>query len=364
VNSFKKCLVFTHTAVPNYGANLQALATNLLLRESGYEPTYLSIIPGEVEKHYSRSVDENQRSIHTSFVKKNIILTETFNSKTEVEEYVSKSNYELLVTGSDAVFKLDNSSEIWDLNYPNPFWLDAFLGDKISISASAMGSDIWKCIEKTNRDRFTRNLSNFKTLTVRDSWTARQLSKFGLNPKVTLDPVFFLPHLNKSYDYREYLDEKYVVTSIPKHFSSEWKLNLKDELNSLGYEAVEIGTPESSNSYLDPYEWYSLIAKSAGFIGMRFHPIVVSLANGVPVFALDQYARTPWHRAPSKTYQLLEQFNLSKNHCTKLGYRFIKPRDIVKKLFSQDEKTLKLVNKIVATQISYFREELKNCVQK
>jgi hypothetical protein len=61
MSNLKKCLVFTHTSVPNYGANLQALATNLLLRQSGYEPTYLSIIPREVETHYSRSVDQNQR---------------------------------------------------------------------------------------------------------------------------------------------------------------------------------------------------------------------------------------------------------------------------------------------------------------
>jgi polysaccharide pyruvyl transferase WcaK-like protein len=103
---------------------------------------------------------------------------------------------------------------------------------------------------------------------------------------------------------------------------------------------IDIGTPEQPTLSLTPKDWYHLIATSSGYIGVRFHPLIVAVAHDVPVFSLDQYARTPIQRKSSKSYLHLKSNQLSSFHSTKLGYRFLRPKQIVKALERQRKQKI------------------------
>ena len=69
-------------------------------------------------------------------------------SNEEYNKYIQSNDYQLYITGSDAVFRLRPYSNRSDLNFPNPYWLpnisNTRLGKviyKAAVAPSAMGSD-------------------------------------------------------------------------------------------------------------------------------------------------------------------------------------------------------------------------------
>lgn len=347
----KKALVYTHTKIPNYGANLQALSTSLILKKFNYDPCFLDIMPTGLKTHYNSTTSQRQRNLHEEFAQKELNLTEEFNHIGDINFFLKNNLFDIHVTGSDAVFKLDlkSSNSRWDQHYPNPFWLNNVNSKKISFSPSAMGTDFKKEIEKKDRQKFSENLMEFDALTCRDAWTKKQLEYFGANPIQTLDPVFLLPYLDDRFKTKRNND-KYIVISIPLYLQNTWKKELISFFKTKNYNVIDIGTPENNDMHLNPIEWYKIIAESSGYIGTRFHPLVICLSNNVPLFSLDQYARTCFSRNRSKSYLILKDFKKQSYHSTKIGYRLLKIEDVYLKILEQDRQ--KTSNDIVKNRIS------------
>jgi len=66
---------------------------------------------------------------------------------------------------------------------------------------------------------------------------------------------------------------------------------------------------------LSPWEWLAVIAGSQGYVGTRFHPIVIALLYDVPFLSIDSYGhRALWgHHMnfASKTFDLCYRFGLA-----------------------------------------------------
>ena len=75
---------------------------------------------------------------------------------------------------------------------------------------------------------------------------------------------------------------------------------------------------------LDPLDWYRWIARSKGYVGVRFHPVVIAMACAVPFVAIDLYQRPRYPRISSKTFDMvfrtgLKRRCLSRNEFDKLS---------------------------------------------
>ncbi|NJN24867.1 MAG: polysaccharide pyruvyl transferase family protein [Cyclobacteriaceae bacterium] len=68
---------------------------------------------------------------------------------------------------------------------------------------------------------------------------------------------------------------------------------------------------------ISPEDWFLWITHSSGYIGMRFHPIIVSLFNGVPFIAFDHYVKKYFKflriQQSSKTYDLCLRYGVLNN---------------------------------------------------
>lgn len=343
-----RALVHTHCIIPNYGANLQAVATSLILKRLGVEPVYADLRSKSYTQLFERSVTLSQRTLHEKFVLANVQVTEPLPNADKYFEFLRNNNFDVFVTGSDAVFKLDLQRAPYEPEsaYPNPFWLHGVSGKKIAIAPSAMGANLKSNIEKNCIKSMRANLNSFNYISCRDKWTYRQLQSLGCQPDLISDPVTYLPLLDQRY-CRQVCDRTYVVVSIPNFFSRSWIAKLTHNFISMGIDVIDIGTPERPTISLDPLEWYKLIAGSIGYIGSRFHPLVIAASHGVPVYSLDQYARSVLSRRRSKSYLLLKGLNLHEYHSTKLEYRFLRPEKVVKSIVRQKENMQQRHNQIM-----------------
>lgn len=350
----KKALVHTHFNIPNYGANLQALATSHILLNSGYEPTYLDFRSKNLEDIYSQSVSFQQSKLHYNFVKQNLNTTQRIASYDEYKSFIKSDFFDLFVTGSDAVFKLQHDSRIAEHTFPNPFWLlEERTQKKLSIAPSAMGTNLRRNLTSDQRNTLLENFNSYEFLSVRDTWTMDQLKSIGVTASLSRDPVTFLHLLDPRFRGAAQSTNT-VVGAFPQYFDQTWVHRLEMELQKHGLKLVDIGTPENTKVELDPVEWYNLISHSSGYIGVRFHPLIIATTHGVPVFSLDQYARTPLHRNMSKSYLHLRQQGLQKYHATKLEYRILTPKKVVSRIISQRQDTSALLKK--------YDDELKNLI--
>ena len=91
---------------------------------------------------------------------------------------------------------------------------------------------------------------------------------------------------------------------------------------------------------LSPLDWYALIKYSAGYVGSNMHPIVSSLANGVPCYSLDNWGSTNlWRKKENneivkrlKEYPIEQVITISKVRYAKYEKMM---QDIIESLFGR-----------------------------
>ena len=116
--------LITHHWVPNFGANLQCLGTTNYLKELGHQVIVIDYRPKDLVEINKKNVTPEQLEAHEKFVTSYFELTDTYGSGEELSQGIGKYNFDLVLSGSDALFRLDESKSREDLNFPNPFWLD------------------------------------------------------------------------------------------------------------------------------------------------------------------------------------------------------------------------------------------------
>jgi len=327
-----KLQIFTYHSVYNFGANLQALATALFLMKKGHDVELLNFRPKSLDDFYKQTVPPKQADCHEYFVKKYLPLSPILLQEEDLKNYLSSQQPDGLILGSDSVLRVSSRPQSSDQAFGNPFWLKWFdTSDSLKkiptalLSVSCMGSQYYKLPQK-----FKKQIYNFfkkrNYITVRDYWTSwmiRMINPFHrLKIYQNVDPVFILSKffdLSKVNLYKFHLPKRYILYSFSKNLvTKEWMKEFVNYANDKGIAVVELPTPEHwdlklySNHKisipLSPLEWYKIIANSEGFIGIRFHPIVVCIANSVPFIAIDNYGSTKLSRIginfPSKTYDL------------------------------------------------------------
>jgi len=373
--------ILTFAAVPNFGANLQALSTFHYFKNQGHDPIVINWMPSEFKESLEKLCKtNNQSACHLLFVKETMIFTSECEDSKDVARIIDDNKIDVIVVGSDAVLQHHSLLErihfpakkiFWVHKmsktrlFPNPFWGDfsPYLKKKVPMaimSASSQGSKYGLFMGSIRKKMFER-LREFSFISVRDDWTKKMVSFISgrkIIPEVTPDPVFAFNyncgHLIPSRDdilNKFGLPQKYVLFSL-LHKSLvpyEWMNEFNDAATENGYSVVVLPMPNGVgyehpfeyevSTPLSPLDWYALIRYSCGYIGQNMHPTVVALANSVPVYCFDSYVLPKWfgllaNDAASKVFHILSVFEHPGNRCS-VGYRncvIPKPKTIFEKI--------------------------------
>lgn len=338
--------ILTYHWVANYGANLQMYSTYMFLCNHGYNPIVINWIPESGKKYYKSVSCSEQMECHLAFLKSHCDITREFSSPEEYEVVIKEYNINKIIVGSDSLFNIIKDSfdllhfrkitNTIDHKFPNPFWCYHIDTPHVALSVSSQNAS-YKDFS-SDADKISFALSNFRRITVRDTWTKNMVSYFTkgkVSPKVTPDPVFGFNNNVQTEETAESirakygLPEKYILFTFNEGRMSaplKWILKIKELFNKDGYSCVYL--PRSTGSQkleldyeikmpIDPLDWYNLIRFSNGYVGVLMHPIVVCLHNVVPCFSFDHYGNGPIlmsNRKSSKIYHILDKADLLDNH--------------------------------------------------
>ena len=353
--------ILTYHWVANFGANLQALSTYNNILKRGHEPIFINWIPSDLEDIYLNNTDQDQFNEHKLFAKQNYTVSELCRNEKDIADVINKLSIELVIIGSDAVFTytphlrrvyLSRSKIIGytkpciDSDFPNPFWGNFIdlIGDSIPVavmSASAQNTRYDLIFSANRKKAFQKAINKFSYISVRDVWTQQMinhLTQSNVDPIITPDPVFSFNNnavntLDKKYILKKYnLPSEYVLISMSDiQFGDLWIEKINKLFKDRGVLLVEL--PRANNKEkinidrrlelpMNPLDWYYLIKYSFGYIGELMHPILVSLHNSVPIYAMDTYGFKGNNGSldvkSSKTYQILNRFNLIDNYYNEL----------------------------------------------
>lgn len=328
-----KVAVLTFHAVPNFGANLQALSTVTALRGMGHDPLILNWRPPKLSRMYEADISAAQRACHEEFCAECLPQSEPVPDEKGLVSICEEWRPDRIVVGSDAVFRMalggkDDRDPTEAAAYPNPFWMRwaARLSAPVpfaALSASAGGTAIHRIRGARRRD-LARDLRRFRSITVRDWWTRLMvLWVTGRAVPVTPDPTAVLRA-------RVSVPERFSLPSALRRRpfwavslggkvkgNAAWLARFKESANRAGYDVCNLANPEGAQDFpadvtvdtpLHPLQWLQILRSAAGYLGERFHPVIISLFHGKPVVAVDSYSngytklRRLGFRHFSKTY--------------------------------------------------------------
>jgi len=360
--------ILTYHYICNFGAQLQAYATVMALRKLGHEPVIINFVHTDLmSDYYGNEVPLPQQKAHAKFIDDFLPVTEKCTTEKEIIEVVDKHQINNIVVGSDAVFLLSHPYERYsDTIYPSIYWMGwikkckNFSNIKVfGLSVSAMGTNFLR-LPSHFIPGLKESLGYFNKLYYRDKWTKWFLSyRLGrLNIKRSPDPVLAFNSLVDPKLIEETpvpIAGKYILYGISgrmgekhHHLLSE----VKKRVNERGYQFVALPFPEGYYNLLDdnkiseplsPIQWFKLIKNSAGYIGEKFHTIIISVHNKVPFYSIDRNGDRvsrrfiiPVHlKFQSKTWDVCKQFGFKNAYVPLSKFRDEDPDNMVKTLLDK-----------------------------
>lgn len=319
-----KIAVFTHFYVCNFGANLQALSTSSYLKKQGFDPVFINWTG--YQKKLFTNVSGAQQQAHYGFIRSHLSVSPDLENDEQIYDYLVNNEIFNVLLGSDAVFGLDTwlsrfhvdrkgfhlSNSSADKQFPNPYWFTYLLRDKrFKIAAMSVSSQncYYQLLPSSWRKGLRKCLMRFDYISVRDSWTAKMVKSLsGRKVCVTPDPVW---GLNENYPQqvdkdtflaKHEINQPYILLGFQPAYvekSNRWI----EEFINIAHKAGFICLPLpfafgylTNSKYdiqtkmpLDPLDWYNLIRFSSGYVGYNMHPVIASMHNCVPCFAVDNY---------------------------------------------------------------------------
>ena len=351
--------IITYHWLYNFGANLQILATVKYLQKLGHEVCVLNYRPPELVEKYQKTVPSIQADAHQQFCELYLPESSVCANQEDIIKVATEENFDVVISGSDAVLRLWTKNVREDTRFPNPFWLtwteELGIKRKGILAGSSMGTNYFLFPPEV-RSGIRNTLRTMDYISIRDRWTQILLSTISRNQyqlKLCPDPVVMLNEVMSVPEKygREAIAEKnqYILLSVYKNtVSDRWVSKFVETSHLQGLKVYSLPLPEYEvlrpvdkviNFPLSPLEWYAWIQNAAAYVGVRFHPIVCALVNGVPFVALDQYEMQlkrrlirvltrPLFRFSSKTYDLCWRAKCTKNCLNPKQYQQLSPQEI------------------------------------
>lgn len=312
--------ILTFHSSYNFGANLQALAMQSAFQKRGAHAFVIDYRDPAKAAMYRQLVTPDQGEKHEKFLKTHLRLSPIFTSPDEVSEY-AQTEADCVIVGSDAVFRLalkyeprriikrllarQSESEYSKITEEiSPYFLNWQRNThgrpiKISIAASSMGTQYFY-LNPTLYGKLYHAISDFDFISVRDKWTRtmiRRLARGRTSVHVCPDPVFSLNDNFSIPDDEQHRQDVSNSILVSGPFPTMWRKEFVAKAHAAGLSVANLPNPESTFQFpeadlsislpLSPLAWYGLLKDAAGFVGVRFHALVSSVANQTPAISVD-----------------------------------------------------------------------------
>lgn len=314
---------YTHR---NYGTALQACATNQLVKQWGYSPSFIQYTPigGAYEydqRHFVKRCLVKARSLQEYKSEKRELLFKIFlNSKIQqTEKCSSYAELHDLNTQFDAF--LCGSDQIWTpLNHDDKYFL-SFVEQPDKMVAYAPSIGVNKIEDPRIRARMERLINRFQYLSVREQRGAELIQELtGKTAQVVLDPTLLLDR--KDWDETadvhasEVIPGKYIICyflgNAGKYLHYVRTLSAK---MGIPYYLIPVTCRQKKDDHAAPFEvgpreFVSLIRNAQYVCTDSFHGIAFAANYNVPFTAFRRFKDQSSGSQNSRIFNLLDILHL------------------------------------------------------
>ena len=265
----KKALIITYYEAPNYGAFLQAYATQSFLRAHGVECW--------ICKHCANKPNLLTKLLDKRIPSEVIAYRQEIQAKIdEVQKYLQisgnkASEYDLAIIGSDEVWNIKNLTAVHLPVFFQPY--------KRAVKTVAYGACAGKCQAKHMKLLpYTSGIRKLDAVSVRDAHTWDMARDLGItDPVRVLDPTFLYP-FEKELPPRAMAEDYILVYTYG--LSQDQIRGIQEFARKRNLKIVATGSKcewADENPLPSPFEWLSLIKHSAYVITSTFHGTVFGI---------------------------------------------------------------------------------------
>lgn len=211
----------------------------------------------------------------------------------EVEAFLQRQNYDLIIVGSDEVWKVDGMR-----GFPTAYWLNFDLGCCVRVAYAVSSRTSVNRIEPQKQEYIRNAVKGFRYLGARDQMTAELIHEISGEPMaLNCDPAFLIPFRYDKVSYREKLKRKYHIEKEKKLLGvmmPDEKLVRKMK-ERFGQEYVVVALYDSHEEAdvnmvtINPFEWVKAIGCLDFLVTDRFHGIIFALKMNIPFLAVETY---------------------------------------------------------------------------
>lgn len=296
--------VLTFHNAHNYGASLQALALQRVLKDLKCEPVLIHYHPAVIDDLYQPIHEKGVKRVlkktkmrlrkrprarlkkykrYQTFIKKNFNLLGNYVNADELKE--NELGLHAYITGSDQVWNPTHTG-----GYDKAFTLEFVKKAKKISYAPSVGT---AKVEEIYREDYKRSLSTFDSISVREESVKADIEELsGLPVSVVLDPTLLLDR--KAYEvYKKPtpFKEKYILVYMME--KNKKMIALVNKISkTTGYPVIQRKLPgvfvnECGSFYThDPGEFLGDIAGAEFVITNSFHGTVFSILYEKPFLSM------------------------------------------------------------------------------
>ncbi|WP_081461298.1 polysaccharide pyruvyl transferase family protein [Halalkalicoccus jeotgali] len=248
------------------------------------------------------------------------------NDHGEAVSWLEEKNYDLIITGSDEVWKIRSKREGIhkytrpNRPFPNLYFLDPSLSATTASYAASSNTTIPDRLNKYERKTMERHISAIDFVSVRDHHTKELLSDFGIkNVRKVPDPTLTVDIPIRSNSSRilkkNGIDVDKPVLNVHSEEHPAIRRACKYYKNK-GYQIISTRSSPYADinmmGKVDPFEYYSLYNLCDLVLTTSLHSTIFSLKNGTPFVTID--TNEIYRDIESKTHSLLRDFELLERH--------------------------------------------------
>lgn len=298
----KKAAIITRHSIPNYGSFLQAMATERLISDLGYDEEiidyrradeksealiryYCRRNPGIVRviyyKLFWRFSDYLRERVFAKARNRYLKLSREYDSSSLAQ---TENRYDVFITGSDQVWNVVGSGDTIDID-ENYFWEKIGKDHKIISYAASFGD---KTLSSEDQRRCSLWLSKYDAISVREDSGVALVKQLGYDAVQVLDPTLMVEQetwisLARSVKKRR----KPYMLAYNLHASSEMGNLVKSYGKELNLDIVNIISTfrfsHGKNIFCPSIEKFLSLFMNADFIiADSFHAIAFSIIFRVP----------------------------------------------------------------------------------
>lgn len=313
-----KIAVMTQPLGSNYGGIMQAFALQKVLRDYGHEVITIDrrndkgsfiLQAGRVLRSFFYRILSQKNAQHLSakercyvfhgmkkFIQNNISLSAPIHSTEALKDYFSRANFELVVIGSDQVWRPKYSPNIYN------FFGNAVVGRAAIVAyAASFGVDEWE-YTPVQTEHCKKLAKKFSAISVRERGGVKLCKEYlGVDPLLVLDPTMLVKReeyetlargqapTNKKAVLKYILDDTEVTQQYVNTISRHLGMSI---FSAQPRKRLEIG-----GGHIDDYKFPEVEAWVASFRDAEFvvtdsyHGCVFSLIFNKPFVAIGNKDR-------------------------------------------------------------------------